>query len=494
MVFTLAASLQRASGSFGDRTAMLDSGRDWATHVGRVARLAGWLCDRGLGAGDRFAIIALNGEAQAELFHAGYWIGAVPVPVNWRLAVAEIADLLADCQPALVFLDPELAASFASGNRGGVLAGAILLDREFDKAIDEARPVAAAELSADADALLLYTGGTTGRAKGVRLSHGNIAANALQTAPFMGFGANSRFLHVAPMFHSADLLGTAVTLLGGAHAFLPRFTPAAFVEMLRQHAITETMLAPTMVAMVLEGGEQAGADSLRALIYGSSPMDAGSIRAICRRFPNAGILQGYGLTETAPLLSILDKGDHQAIIAGNAALAATAGKPLPGVELRIEGGGTGEVMARGPNISAGYFNQTQETASTFVEGWFRTGDIGRIDEQGYLHLLDRAKDMIVTGGENVYSIEVENVLLDHAGVAEAAVIGLPHPKWGEELTAVIVAQGAPPKPEELDAHCRASLGGYKVPHRFIFVGSLPRNALGKVLKHELRAAHQEETA
>ena len=490
--------LQRAEESFGGHPAMLESGRSWRDHVARLRLIAGAF---GLGPGKRFAVIAPNSETQAELLHAGYLSGAIPIPMNWRLSPAEMTLVLKDCSPDLVFLDAEFEH----------LRSEVTLKVFREKAISIGRTgvndavlqgvTAAPDHAAVPDdlALIVYTGGTTGLPKGVCLSHGNITSNALQVAPILKFDNQSRYLHLAPMFHSADLLGTAVTMLGGAHLYLPSFDADGFLRAARAHRITATMMVPAIARVLADHGGDTLSD-LRMLIYGSSPMDAALIRQTCARFPSARILQGYGLTETSPLLSILGAEEHRKIAQGsNPGPALSAGRPLPGVELRVVGqngrscerGEPGEIEARGPNIAINYFRNPTETEAAFRDGWFRTGDIGRIDDEGYLYLLDRAKDMIITGGENVFSIQVENVLLAHPEVAEASVIGLRHPKWGEELTAVIVASSPEIDIEALQSHCREKLAGYKVPRRFFFVDALPRNALGKVLKHQLRAEMEE---
>ena len=505
-MLTMSAILNRAATIFGRRTAMINPSTDgrmseparetrWADHVIRARRIAGGL---GLKPGMRIAIIARNSVGQAELFHAGYIAGACPVPVNWRLSPPEIAAVLTDCDPDLVLVDGEFAGLAAEQALARWLRHAIILHngRLADDRLGDTAPFHGPDT--DDAALILYTGGTTGRPKGVRLSHGNITANAFQLISALAMAEDTRYLHIAPMFHGADLIGTAATLLGGAHAYLSAFTVENLLQATQAGRISHTMLVPAMVRQLVDHPATAGTgrmQTLKHVIYGSSPMDAALITAACRALPRVGWRQGYGLTETGPLISILGAAEHRSIASGgNIGLAASAGRPLPGVVSRIADaagkflppGAVGEVLVQGPNISPGYFRNEAETAAAFINGWFRTGDIGRFDDDGYLYLLDRAKDMIISGGENIYCIEVEDALLAHPGVAEAAVIGQPDPEWGEVVTAIIVARDPALTDTELRAHCRTKLGGYKVPRRFRFMADLPRNALGKVMKQQLR--------
>ncbi|MEM9011398.1 MAG: AMP-binding protein [Pseudomonadota bacterium] len=471
-----AAQVPRAPAMLGDQGT---GGEDWVTHTDRVARLAGGLATKGLQPGDRIAILARNSPAQARIFHACYWSGVLPAPINWRLSPGEIAAQIEDCAPALIVADDAFAPHLPTAWQNRTLGWP-----EVEEMAGGA-PIPAAELGPDDPALLVYTGGTTGRAKGVALSHGNIVANAFQVMEDMAFARDSRFLHVAPMFHSADLLGTGVTLLGGAHGFLADFSPDGFVAAVDDQGITHTMLPPTAIRFILEAGRAPTGGTLRRLIYGSSAMNPEEIARACRHFAGVGLLQGYGLTETAPLLTILGAEEHARIAAGEDALAQSAGRALTGVELKLADGG--EVLARGPNVARGYWS-AEAPADSPADGWFRTGDIGRLDEAGYLYLLGRSKDVIVTGGENVYAVEVERVLLDHPQLSDAAVVGLPDPTWGEVVTAAVVLSGAEFDEQDVLRHCRARLGGFKVPKRFHAVEALPRSALGKVLKQELRAA------
>lgn len=504
---SLASALDRTVRLYGRRPAIIEPDRvyTWAEFGNRVARAASVLANLGVKRGERFGILALNGFRQAELMHAGYWMGAIPVPVNTRLAPPEICHIFDDAACKLIAVDDAMADMLNSHELSPWRKRALAIEYDYESLLAEAVPGAAHDSAEDDDAVLLYTGGTTGRSKGVRLTHRNVVSNGMQVAVAMRVRADDVYLHVPPMFHSADLLGTAYTLLGAAHAYLPRFAPDLALEAMARTGATALMLTPTMVIMMLQGADVAAYDvsKLRLLFYGSSPMAAEWIQRAAEAFPSAGVQQGYGLTETSPILTTLDMEEHaQAIATGDTAILRAAGRPLIDVTLRIVGenghevpmGEAGEVVVRGPNVTPGYLNRPEETKAAFRDGWFHTGDVGRVDESGYLYLLDRKTDMIVTGGENVFSSEVEAVLYQHAGVAEAAVIGVPDERYGEALLAAIVpARGTILTDEDMIAHCRGKIGGFKIPRRFAFLDELPKSAMGKILKTELRRTYAKRS-
>ncbi len=481
-MLTLSSALDRAQRQFARRPATVDAGvgRNWGEHVTRVAELAGVLAGAGVGAGDTFAIIAPNSAHYTEWLHAGYWSGAVPVPINHRLAPPEIVQILEDASCKLLVHGSDFPVPSWRGPRLAIEAGR------------KAAPLPPRMANSDDLALLLYTGGTTGRSKGVKLTHGNIVANGLQVGLAMKATAADRFLHAAPMFHAADLLSTCFTLVGGSHAYLPAFSGGAMLRALSEQAVTVAFMAPTMIILTLQEPDFARfkLDGLRLLFYGSSPMAAEWVKRAMDGFPGASLEQGYGLTETSPILTILDPEDHRAALRdGHLDILRSAGRAVPGIELRIDAppGQVGEVLVRGPNVTPGYLNRPEETAAAFDGDWFHTGDMGWLDPSGLLTLVDRKKDMIVTGGENVYSSEVEAVLYAHDGVQEAAVIGVPHETYGEALLAVVVARpGSALDPGMLIEHCRGRIGGYKIPRRIELVAALPKSAMGKILKTELR--------
>jgi len=507
-MLTLQSTLDRTRRLYGGRCAITDVERNftWREHIDRVARAAGLLKSFGLGFGQRFGIISRNGFRHAELLHAGYWLGAVPVPVNWRLAPAEMQFILedSDCRMVVVedvFLDQFADQAFSRWHDNAMCLSANSDNGElpqYETGLAKANPLEPVNSAEDDDAILLYTGGTTGRSKGVRLSHRNILANAMQVAIAMQPRPDDVFLHIAPMFHSADLLPTAFSLQGACHCYLANFSPKAVLQAIETYRITTIMAAPTMLIMILteENTDNYKLNSLRKVFYGSSPMAAEWIVKCLRAFPEAELQNSYGLTETSPILTTLDMAEHRrALETGETEILRSVGRPVVGVDLRIvddsgnevPSGDNGEIAIRAPNVCKGYLNRPDENSKAFRDGWFYTGDIGRVDASGYLYLLDRKKDMVITGGENVYTSEVEAAIYKHPNIQEAAVIGVPDNTYGEALLAVIVcASDTTITSDQLIAHCRNHIGGYKIPRRIEFVDQLPKNAMGKILKHELR--------
>lgn len=512
-MMTMRALLERAERYFPRNIALVSPSGDppltWAEFVVRVRRAAGALRSRGVEAGDRFALLCRNDPRQAELIHAGYWMGAVPVPINYRLAPAEIAAILEGVSPRLLAVENHWASRIADPALAEFREKVVWIGRDHDGQPDEPvyeelRDASPEEdggpCAENDDALLLYTGGTTGRAKGVRLTHSNIVTNALQLVGPYRVAEDDVMLHVAPMFHSADLLGTPFSLTGATHAYLPDFTPDVFLNAVEKSRATFTMLSPTLLIRIIREGRLGDFDisRLRRLTYGSAPMDPVWVRRTMEAFPGVELVHSYGLTETSPILTTLGWNHHL-----DGRRLRSVGRPLAGVELRIvdeEGndlpaGEAGEVVVRAPNVSPGYLDRPNETAAVFRGGWFFTGDVGRLDEEGFLYILDRKKDVIITGGENVWSGEVEAALYRHPDVVETAVIGVPEETWGEAILAVIVSApgsdlAAGGGEDALIEHCRQFIGGYKVPRRFRFVDALPKSAMGKTLKAELRRLYR----
>ena len=498
---TLGQALASTARHNAERIAILDgdSRITWTHFAERVARAAGALAQRGVRRGDRFAIYARNSRRFDELKWAGFWLGAVPVPINWRLAPPEVAHILEDSTVGLIAVEDEFARFFEVDVLAEWSDRLLGLPDAYEAALAEATPAPMGEASEDDDAILLYTGGTTGRSKGVRLTHRNIVSNALAFGLGTGARRDDIYLHVAPMFHSADLLGTAWFLIGASHAYLPDFSAVAFLEAIERYKASATVVVPAILMATVSDPNFGKYDvsSLRLLGYGAAPMAYEWIERTARAFPRGCLSNSYGLTETAPDLTIFDPAEFIAAIESGdrSGIVTSAGKPNALVELRVVGpdgrdvpdGEAGELWARGPNIMKGYLNLPKETKAALAGGWLHTGDIARIDQVGYVYLLDRMKDMVITGGENVYSSEVEAALHRHPGVREAAVVGLPDERLGEALFAAIVpAPGAKPSVEEIIEHCRPLIAGYKIPRRIDFVEAMPKSALGKILKAELR--------
>lgn len=510
-MFTLTSMLSRTARLHAARPAIIDgeSLLDWRQFVDRISRAATVLQSKGVDCGDRYGIIAPNSPQYAELICAGYWMGAVPVPVNHRFAPPEIAFVLEDAACSLVIVDRAYFELFGETSLQPWTEDLLAIsgtghDAEhasYETLVDGASAMEPRDAVPDDEALLLYTGGTTGRAKGVPLSHLNIMANAMQLGFELGPRNTDVYLHVAPMFHSADLLATPYFISGAAHVYLSRFSASAVLEAIQDYGVTVVLMTPTMLVMTMQAADFENYDlsSLRQIIYGSSPMSVERIKEMLGRFPGIEAIQAYGLTETSPILTMLPMRDHlEALKTHDDLLLKSVGRSLPGVDIKIVDetgdelgiGKAGEIVVRGPNVARAYLNRFDATADAFKSGWFHTGDIGRLAPDGYLYLLDRKKDMIITGGEMVFSSEVEAVLHQNQKVHECAVIGVPDATYGEALLGVVVpTSGEALSEEELIAHCRGKIGGYKIPRRYVFLDELPKSAIDKVLKTELRRVY-----
>jgi long-chain acyl-CoA synthetase len=360
-------------------------------------------------------------------------------------------------------------------------------------------PPLADAIGSDADlAGIFYTGGTTGQAKGVMLSHRNLVMNAANVVPAFGYDADSVYLHAGPMFHLADGASTfAVTTVGGVHVFMPAFEPADFLATVQREKVTHGLLVPTMINMLVNFPKFSGFDvsSLRRIAYGASPMPDAVLRKAIEMLPGVRFAHAYGMTEAAPLVTALDP-RYSTLEGPYAGRSKSCGQAGHMVEVRIADaddrevprGTVGEVQARGPNIMLGYWNKPELTAQALRGGWYHSGDGGYMDEEGFVYIVDRLKDMIITGAENVYSAEVENAIALIDGVAEVAVIGIPDEKWGEAVHAVVVPRaGRTVTPEEVIRHCHGLIAGYKCPHGVTIRSEpMPLSGAGKILKTALR--------
>lgn len=511
-MLTLPSLLTRTIRLNAERTAIIDPQDrfSWREFGRRVAAAAAVLQNMGVEPGQRFGIICRNSFRHAELLQAGFWMGAVPVPINYRLAPPEIAYILGDAQCRLlaiedVFLGLLQSVELRSWSEQPEISTLLLAPvpaespwPQYEPLIAQASPLPAFTPEEDDDAVIIYTGGTTGRPKGVRLSHRNIATNALQLGWEVKPDQDDVYLHVAPMFHSAEFLSNPFFVAGAAHVYLSKFSGREVLQTIEQFGVTSTLLTPTMIIKILQEADfdTYNLSSLRQILYGSAPMAAQWIRKTLDSFKGVELIQSYGLTETAPILTTLGMAEHQrAYDSGDYRLLNSVGRPLPGVDLKIIGadgaelpqGEPGEVAVRAPNVAKGYLKRPKATAEAFRGGWFLTGDIGRLDEHGYLYLLDRKKDMIITGSEIVFSLEVESVLYQHPKVHECAVVGIPDETYGEALLAAIVPRpGDTLTQEELIEFCRGKIGGFKIPRHYVFLDELPKSAMNKVLKMELR--------
>jgi len=468
----------------------------------RSSRLAQMLLSAGVRAGDRVAHLDRTAPEVVELLFATSKIGAVTVPLNWRLARAELETIVADAGCALMIAGPDYR-EVAREIEHGVPQQLSVIDTgsEYERRL-EAEPASdPGHRGAASDvAVQMYTSGTTGLPKGVLTTQRNLAA-AYLSADVWAFDSQTISLTPLPMFHIGGIGWAYLGLVNGATTILVRdFDAAEVLDLLERERVTNPVFVPTILQMLaaVPGAAERDYSSLRSIVYGASPITTPVLRSALRTFrcPLFGV---YGLTETTGGVIQLRPEDHDAD-GDRQHLLRSAGRPLPWVEMRIvdpvtgvdcDARGVGEVWLRAPNVMAGYYKRGVETDSVLLsDGWLRTGDGGFLDEEGYLFLTDRIKDMIVTGGENVYPIEVEEVLSQHPGVSDVAVIGVPDERWGEAVKALVVrALGPAVEGDELVGFARERLAGYKLPRSVEFVDELPRSPAGKVLKRDLRARY-----
>ena len=480
--------------------------RCWREVGDRVARLAGALQRLGIGAGDRVAVLMLNSDRYLELYLGIAWAGAVVVPTNVRWSQAEIADSLLDCRASALVVDSAFAAMGVDLAKALPLALIHADDaagpaeaHDYEQLIRDSEPVADAMRSRDDRAGIFYTGGTTGRSKGVMLSHGNIVVNSLHMLAEGLVPLGTIYLNAAPMFHVAN--GGAmftVLLAGGTNVIVRVFNPELVLATIAREKVTAILIVPTMIQMLVDhpAFPEADLSSLKQMMYGASPINETLLKRAMAGMPGTEFHQLYGMTELSPLATHLPWDQHF----GEAALAKNrqraCGRAAVGCEVAIvdadrrpvSNGVVGEVAVRGANVMMGYWERPEETAKAVIDGWMHTGDGGYRDDEGYIYLVDRMKDMIISGGENVYSIEVENAVAQHPAVAQCAVIGIPDPQWGETVHAFVITRpGHIVNAAEIIAFRRDRIAGYKCP-RSVEVRSepFPLSGAGKVLKRELR--------
>jgi long-chain acyl-CoA synthetase len=458
----------------------------------RARRLVGALRELGVRDGDRVAVVGRNCHRYLELYQAVPGAGMVLVPLNHRHTAAELAYALEDSGSRVLF------AASGIDCPPGVVDHVIDLDDGYEALLAAApAPEFPDELAPETMAGLFYTGGTTGASKGVILTHRNLVANAWHFQAQVAFRPETCWLVAAPLFHAAGSIAVLATVWhGGRQVMLPVFDPAAALHLIETQRVTATLLVPTMLAALAEEqlARPRDVSSLRLLSHGGSPVATETLRRAHQAFPEAELMHLYGTTETAPIATIMA---HEETLL-DTPQARSCGQSAIGVEVRVldeETDGTaapgvvGEVLIRGENVMAGYWNKADDTAAAMRDGWYRTGDLGYMDERSFLYLVDRAKDMIVSGGENVYSTEVEDVLYRHPAVLEAAVFAIPDARWGEAVHAVVVPRGEVAEAELL-AHCRGAIADYKIPKRIeLSTEPLPKSGAGKVLKRELRAPY-----
>lgn len=488
------------------RLAIRDGGisRTRGAMASRVARLAAAFGAMAP-AGARVALLMASSHRMIELYFAPLMAGQIMTALNTRWTLEEIAEAVSLTQPAILCADrafievaeklrrvaPDLRLVFADD--GAAPDGWLAYE-----ALATDGPAMTGSVGGDDDpACLFFTSGTSGTLKAATLTHRNLAVNAAEAIRNFRLDAACVQLHAQPLFH---LAGGArvfnVALSGGVHVVAERFAPAEALALIARERVTHFGVVPTMLAMLLDHPDSLTRDlsSMRVIGYGAAPMPETLLRRALERWPQLGFVQSYGMTELSPVATCLTIADHAEAARGGVSRLRSVGRAVPHVEIEIRdtagralpAGEIGEVCVRGPTVMAGYWNDPAATAAAVRDGWMHTGDAGYFDADGYLHLVDRIKDIVITGGENVASIEVEDALYRHPAVAECAVVGLPHPHWGEVVHAVVVTRG-PVETAALEAHCRAHLAGFKIPRSWdIRSAPLPRNAVGKILKHVLR--------
>lgn len=468
------------------------------------SRSAQALRDAGVGAGDRVAVLTRNCAEFYELLFACSKVGAILVGLNWRLAPPEIEAIIADAAPALVIAGPQeqhLLTAKARTQPG--LRHVIVLGTEYDTWRAGVAQDIGYQGAPDDVALLLYTSGTTGLPKGVMLTNRNMSYTR-ELAKVWGMGPDSVNLVAMPMFHiGGSGYGSSTFLVGGHTVLMREVNPAVAVELIARYRVTHTFFVPAVVQSLLQtpGIAQADLSSLQLLMYGASPIGEVLLRRALDVL-HCNFMQAYGMTETAGTVLDLPPRDHE-LDGPRAHLLRSCGRAYPWCELRIidpttledaKLGEVGEIWLRSPMVMKGYWNKPEATREAITpEGWLRTGDAAYQDEQGYVYLFDRFKDMIISGGENIYPAEVENALNAHPAVQEVGVIGIPHARWGESPMAVVVLRpGLQAQPAELIAFTRERLAHYKCPSSVVFAETLPRNASGKLLKRELRRQYLKD--
>lgn len=472
----------------------------------RVAQLAGALHGIGVNKDDRVGYLGRNSDYFHEFYLGTFWADAVVNPINTRWSAKEIAYSLEDSRTSVILADeillphleelrdtcPQLKTIIWTGEDKapqGVIP--------YEDFLDGAKRVPDARRGGESLAGLFYTGGTTGFPKGVMLSHSNLFVGALGSCIGGFVTPKATFLHAAPMFHLADLGCWAITTLtGGVHVTVPNFEPQQVFNAISEHQVTHTLLVPAMLQILVDSPLRPEADvtSMKQISYGGSTITQAVLERTLEAWPHIELVQAYGQTELSPVTSLLTHGDHVDPLHPDR--LRSAGVAAPHSEIRIADpssgatlplGEVGEIVSRGGHVMQGYWNKPEETQKAIRDGWLFSGDLGHMDEDGYIYVVDRLKDMVITGGENVYSAEVENAIAKHPSVAVCAIIGVPDKKWGERVHAVVVLKaGCSATEDELREFSRMFVAGYKVPRSLAFLDALPLTSTGKVQKNVLR--------
>jgi acyl-CoA synthetase (AMP-forming)/AMP-acid ligase II len=518
-------SLNKALTLFPNKIAIIDADKrfTYAQLGKRIANLIAAMHRLGLQKGDVVAIAAPNCHEYMEVYYACGIAGIVLSPLNYRLADREISTILTEAEAKLLFVHNDFAEHCADVIKDSVpslkhivairgvgaslcttFTTATAYESMTEGDADPAQLDRLPQLAPDDLAQIYFTSGTTGLPKGVMLTHGNVAFNSLAVIADLRLDETDAWLHAAPMFHLADAWATfAITWVGGTHVFIPYFNSTSSLKCIEQHGITLSVLVPTMLNAMLNDSALPNHDykSLRMILTGGSPIAPDMVREAIEAF-KCEYIQLYGMTETSPFLTLSRPKSYQ--LTGDCgkeiSIRSRTGRGYIGAEVKVvntEGNEVahnnlevGEIIARGPTVFAGYWKQPEATAQTVRNGWIHTGDLAVVDEEGSINIVDRAKDMIITGGENVYSTEVEYVLQEHPAVMECAVFGIPHEFWGEAVKAVVVLRASQTIAEvELIEYVRERLAHYKVPRGIDFLDALPKTGSGKIYKKGLREAY-----
>jgi acyl-CoA synthetase (AMP-forming)/AMP-acid ligase II len=466
----------------------------------RAGRAAAALREAGAGLGSRVALLARNEPEYFELQVAVQRAGAILVPLNHRLAARELRAILGDCEPEVIVYGSEFAD--VVGELGVPISWELGAGGEYESALaGTAAGVSAGTLDSAAPCSLLYTSGTTGRAKGAVISNGALWARVNLFGLELGIRSGDSLLFPIPMFHTSSALAYAVAYLGGSVVLMRDFDAAGAIASMARHRTSHAVFVPTMLGRLVEelGAHRVALDALRLVLYGGSAIAPDLLRRAMAAL-GCQFVQGYGLTE-AINATMLRADDHdpdrrpELLVSAGTATISYEFKVVDPLEQEVPPGELGEIVLRGPGLMDGYWRSPTETANVMRGGWLHTGDLGRRTADGYLYVTDRLKDVIVSGGENVYSREVEDALYSHPAVREVAVIGIPSPQWGESVHAeVVLRPGVTLESDELVAHCRRQLAGYKTPKSIAFVDELPKSASGKILKREVREKYWRDSA
>ncbi len=513
----LALPLKRAISLWPDKEAAVDGQKRFTyKEIGqRVAALTHAITNLGLSRGDVVAVLAPNCVEYLELYFAAACLGVVLCPLNYRLAAAEVEEILHHSESKLLVGHTDFAtlASQATERPGKLKMIAWLGPGEKpDNVIKSVRyeqflvsqwgkSLIDNQVSGDSLAQLYYTSGTTGQAKGVMLSHDNVASNALGAIAEFAMNDSEVWAHFAPMFHLVDAWAVfSITWVGGKHVFHPHFKADEVLPLMESEGVTLTALVPTMITALVNSSTvwEYSYKCLRAMLTAGSPIAPEIVKQIQEVF-SCIYVQFYGMTETSPFLTVsLPKAEHLSFPKHELVeIRAKTGRPFIGVELRVidengtnvvqDGKSVGEIIARGPNVTSGYWKNPEATAAALKDGWMFTGDLAVVDQWGYVNIVDRKKDMIITGGENVYCTEVEYVLHEHPAVLEVAVFGVPDERWGEAVHASIVLRpGTKVREEDLTTFVRERLAHYKTPRQWEFLSEMPRTGSGKIYKKGMR--------